>query len=85
MRTLIFIATGLLLATVLLRLTPATYRLLAAGLFTVAWLAVSAWNLRTGMSHGYTFAQELPIHLALFGLPAALAWGLWWWLRRQGL
>ncbi len=38
---------------------------------------------RTGMSHGYTLAQEPPIHLVLFGVPAALAWGLWWW-GRQG-
>lgn len=81
MRTLIFIAVGLMLAAALLRLTPGPYRMWAAGLFTLAWLGVSAWNLRTGLSHGYTLAQELPIHVALFGIPAALAWGLWWWSR----
>ena len=81
MRTVIFIAVGVILAALLMRLTPASHRLLTAGLFTVGWLAVSLWNLQTGLSHGYTLAEELPIHLALFGIPAALAWGLWWWRR----
>lgn len=83
MRTLIFIAAGLLLAVMMLRLTPASRRTWAAGLFTVVWLGISGWNLRTGLSHGYTLAQELPIHVALFGIPAALVWGLWWSRRRE--
>lgn len=82
MRTLIFIAVGLVLAALLIRLTPAAHRTVPAAVFTLAWLGVSVWNLRTGMSHGYTLAQELPIHIALFGLPAAMAWGVWWWSRR---
>ncbi|MCD0503474.1 hypothetical protein [Bordetella petrii] len=81
MRTLIFIVVGVVLAAAAVRLTPPAYRLWAAGLFTLAWLAVSAWNLCTGLSHGYTLGQELPIHLALFGVPAAVAWGLWWQSR----
>lgn len=81
MRTLIFIAVGLVLAALLIRLTPVAHRTVAAAVFTLAWLGVSVWNLRTGMSHGYTLAQELPIHIALFGLPAAMAWGVWWWSR----
>ena len=81
MRTLIFIAGGVILAGLLVRLTPAAHRLLATGLFTLAWLGVSVWNLQTGLSHGNRLAEELPIHLALFGIPAALAWGLWWWSR----
>lgn len=81
MRTLIFVVVGLLLATLILRLTPTSYRLLAAITFTLAWLSVSIWNLRLGLSHGYTLAQEMPIHLVLFGIPVALTWGLWWWLR----
>lgn len=82
MRTLIFIVAGLVLAVALLRLAPPAYRLWAAGAFTLVWLGVSAWNLRTGLSHGYTLAQELPIHAVLFGLPAVVAWGLWFWWRR---
>ena len=81
MRTVIIIAIGLALALVLFRLTPASHRALAAGAFTAVWLGVSAWNLRIGLSHGYTLAQELPIHAVLFGVPVALAWGLWWWSR----
>jgi hypothetical protein len=81
MRTVILITVGLLLAVALLRLAPAPYRTWTCALFTLAWLGLSAWNLRTGLSHGYTLAQELPIHLVLFGIPAAAAWGLWWWAR----
>lgn len=81
MRTLVFIAVGLVLAVATLRLSPATHRTMAAALFTLGWLLVSAWNLRTGLSHGYSLAEELPIHVALFGIPAALAWGFWWWSR----
>lgn len=78
MRTVFFIAVGLALAAALLKLAPAAYRTLAAGIFTLGWLGVTAWNLRTGLSHGYTLAEELPIHVALFGLPVAVAWLLWW-------
>lgn len=82
MRTLILIVIGLVLATMLLRLAPAAWRTTAAALFTLLWLAISAWNLRTGLSHGYTLAQELPVHVPLFGVPVTLAWGLWWLARR---
>ncbi len=82
MRTLIFIAAGLVLAVALLRLAPAAHRLWAAGAFTLLWLGVSAWNLRTGLSHGHTLAQELPIHAVLFGVPVAVAWGIWFRWRR---
>lgn len=81
MRTLIFIAVGLVLAAVMVRLTPAGHRVMSAGLFTLAWLAVSAWNLRTGMAHGYSLTEELPVHVALFGIPTALAWGICRWSR----
>ena len=82
MRTLIFIVMGLVLAVAMLRLAPAAYSLWMAAGFTLIWLGVSAWNLRTGLSHGYTLAQELPIHAVLFGVPVLMAWGLWFWLRR---
>lgn len=82
MRTVILIVVGLVLAAALLRWSPVPYRTWVAGIFSVAWLGLSAWNLRTGLSHGYTLAQELPIHAALFGIPFAVAWGIWWWLRR---
>lgn len=81
MRTVIFIVAGLILAGLALRLAPAAHRALAAGVFTLIWFCVSAWNLRTGLSHGYTLAEELPIHIALFGIPAVSAWAVWWWQR----
>ena len=76
MRTLILIAAGLVLALLSLRIAPAAYRGWAAASFTVVWLGVCAWNLSTGLSHGYTLAEELPIHAVLFGVPVALAWVL---------
>lgn len=82
MRTLILIAIGLALAAAILRFAPVNQRTLAAGLFTLLWLIASALNLRTGLSHGYTLAQELPIHALLFGLPTLAIWLAWGWLRR---
>lgn len=82
MRTLIFILAGLTLAAVVLRFAPPAHRMLAVSIFSLVWLAVAAFNLRTGLSHGYTLAQELPIHLVLWGVPVAGAW-LWaWWSGR---
>lgn len=81
MRTLIVIGVGLILAAMLMWLVPVAHRTLAAGIFTMVWLGVSALNLRTGLSHGYTLAEELPIHVALFGIPVTLVWALWVWSR----
>ncbi|MEC7119646.1 MAG: hypothetical protein VXW65_07075 [Pseudomonadota bacterium] len=39
------------------------------------WLLFSLWNLRVGMSHGYTLLQELPFLLLNFGVPVLFA--LW--------
>lgn len=82
MRTLIIVVAGLMLAVLILRLTPAPQRTLAAVAFSALWFVAAAWNLRVGLSHGYTFAQELPIHVVLYGVPTAAAWALWWWMRR---
>ncbi|MDZ4299160.1 MAG: hypothetical protein U0998_03565 [Moraxellaceae bacterium] len=83
MRTLTLIVIGLLLAAGLLRLAPAAYRTVTVVAFTILWLGVCGWNLQLGLSHGYTMAEELPIHLALFGLPAAFIWSVWWRQRGQ--
>lgn len=81
MRTLIIITVGLVLAAVALRLAPSVYRTVAAATFTLIWLGVCVWNLRLGLSHGYSLSVELPIHLVLFGLPAVAAWSMWWLWR----
>lgn len=83
MRTLIIVIAGLALAALGLRLTPAGSRMLVGVLFTIVWLAATLLNLRTGLSHGYTLAQELPIHALIFSVPVA-AWWLYAWLNRQG-
>lgn len=78
MRTIILLAVGVVVAYVFYRCAPAGRRRLAAACFTALWLALCAWNLYTGLAHGYSLAEEVPIHLVLFGVPTALAWGLAW-------
>ena len=82
MRTLVLVVVGLLLAAGVLRFAPLAWRTAAVGVFTLVWLAACALNLRIGLSHGYTLAQEFPIHAVLFGVPVAAAWGAWLWMRR---
>jgi hypothetical protein len=46
----------------------------AAALFIVLWLLISAANMWVGVAKaGYTVAQELPILALIFGVPAAAA------------
>ncbi|WP_020558740.1 hypothetical protein [Thiofilum flexile] len=82
MRTLIIICIGLALAALTLWFTPAAKRLLFGAVFTVGWLLATLWNLNTGLSHGYTLAEELPIHLMLFGVPVAAYW-LYVWFKQN--
>ena len=50
-----------------------------AKLFMPLWLIGAAVNMWLGVSHaGYSVAEELPIFLAIFGVPAAVAGVLWW-------
>jgi len=79
MRTLILILSGFALAALMLHFAPRSRVMLATALFALVWLGVCCWNLWTGLSHGFTLAQELPIHLVLFGLPVLAAW----WLGRR--
>lgn len=82
MRTLAFILIGLLLLGVALALSRPTWRPRVALGFIVAWLAVSAANLGVGLSHGYSLAEELLVHLFLFGIPALAA--AWAWRHFPG-
>lgn len=81
MRTLIIIFIGLVLAALTLWFTPQAKRVVLGIAFTAGWLVATLWNLRTGLSHGYTLAQELPIHLVLFTVPVAAYW-LYVWFKR---
>lgn len=50
----------------------------AAVWFIPFWLLAAAANLSIGMRHGYSFTEELPIGLVVFGVPAAIAAAIWW-------
>jgi hypothetical protein len=51
----------------------------AALFFLPAWLAGAAINLWYGVSKaGYSVAEESPIFLLIFAVPAAVALLLWW-------
>ena len=83
MRTLIFIAVGLIVLVSLLAIIRPAWRAPAALGFIAAWFVVSAVNFGIGLSAGYSLAEELLVHLFLFGIPAlAAAWA--WRKYRDG-
>lgn len=49
-----------------------------AKVFIALWLVGAFINMWIGTTHGYTWAEELPIFLGIFAVPAAIA-GLVWW------
>jgi hypothetical protein len=52
---------------------------LAVKVFAVLWFAVSAINMWVGVARaGYSFAEELPIFLLIFSVPAAVAAYVYW-------
>ena len=51
----------------------------AAKLFIPVWLAIAAINMWMGVSRaGYSVAEELPIFLVIFAIPAGIALFIWW-------
>ena len=51
----------------------------AAKIFILVWLAATLFNMWLGVARaGYSVAEELPIFLILFIIPAAAAGFLWW-------
>jgi hypothetical protein len=52
---------------------------LGAQLFIPLWLIGAGINMWIGVSRaGYSVAEELPIFVGIFGVPAAVAALLWW-------
>jgi hypothetical protein len=52
---------------------------MAAKLFIPLWLAAAAINMWLGVSRaGYSVNEELPIFLAIFAIPGAMAAFVWW-------
>lgn len=74
MRTLIFIVTGLVFMALAMWLTKPAKRTTTAWLFTAVWSLATLWNLRAGMSHGYSLQEELPIQAVIFAVPVLGAW-----------
>ena len=51
----------------------------AALVFIPLWLIGAAINMWIGVNRaGYSYADEIPIFLAVFAVPAAVALWLWW-------
>lgn len=73
---IVFLALVVGLAAVLKR----PFRSLLPG-FLILWALAAALNMYIGVSHaGYSIAEETPIFLIIFGIPAALAL---LWARRS--
>lgn len=83
MRTALIIVAGLVvlaLAVFSAKMLSGTHAMAtAAKIFISVWLAVAIVNLWIGVSRvGYTVAEELPILLVVFGIPAAAAAFVLW-------
>jgi len=88
MHTVIVIAGGLVLLVLFMlvgryfdRSTAAVAH--AALWFIVVWLLATGFNLSIGVRRGYSIAEELPIALLVFGVPAAAAAIVWFRLTRS--
>lgn len=77
MHTVMVISAGLVLLALFVvgsRLIGRPFRPLLA-VYLVAWFVCAAVNMAVGISvASYTFMQELPIFLAVFAVPAVIAW-----------
>jgi hypothetical protein len=85
MRTFVFVLSGFLLWAASLGIAKFLYGGLAGQMrvaslvFVAAWFLVAAINLGVGvLKAGYTVAEEMPIFLLIFGLPAAVAFIVNW-------
>jgi len=81
MRTIMILVGGFVLLGVCLLASRGLASSLALGakVFIPIWLLVAATNMWIGVSRaGYSVAEELPIFLLIFGVPAAVAVFVWW-------
>ena len=80
MHTVKVIACGLVLLTLCLVFGRAA----GAKLFLPLWLVAAIVNLWIGVSRaGYTVADEAPVFLIVFGVPAAVALAALWQMSKQ--
>ena len=85
MRTLLFLIAGTMLLAAFLLLAKlfsasvADAPRVALISFVVVWLVISGLNMWIGVTRaGYSIAEELPIFLLIFGVPAVAAALLKW-------
>jgi hypothetical protein len=83
MRTIVIIAGGLGLLVVALLvgrwMGGAPTMVTFAKVFVLVWLAVALLNMWMGVARaGYSVAEEFPIFLVIFAIPAAVALFIWW-------
>ena len=85
MRTIIIILGGLVLLGVcvfggrMIGGSGAGTTATAAKIFIVIWFVAAAINMWIGVTRvGYSIAEELPIFLVIFAIPAAVAAVVWW-------
>jgi len=84
-RTLVIILGGLVLfslAVLAARLiggTAAGPMITAAKVFLLVWFVIALVNMWLGVAQaGYSVAEELPIFLLIFAVPAVVAGFVWW-------
>jgi hypothetical protein len=83
MRTILIILGGLVLLGLFLFggrwIGGAGTMVTAAKVFIPIWLAAALYNMWVGVSQaGYSVAEELPIFLLIFAVPAIVAAFVWW-------
>jgi hypothetical protein len=85
MRTGLFLLAGFMLlaaSLILAKLYAENFpssTLVATTAFVVLWLGLTGFNMWVGVNKaGYSVAEELPIMLMLFGIPAVVAVVLKW-------
>jgi hypothetical protein len=85
MRTIVIILGGLLLLGVAILLPRwiggggTQMMVTTAKVFIPIWLAVALLNMWIGVSRaGYSVAEEFPIFLIIFVVPAGVALFIWW-------
>ncbi|MET0070238.1 MAG: hypothetical protein ABW096_09350 [Candidatus Thiodiazotropha sp.] len=79
MRTLMFIAGGVLLWAIITGLSRAMSSQATGGwtpmiVFAVIWFCIAAWNMWVGVTQaGYSLMEELPIFFVLYLVPLGIA------------
>jgi len=80
MHTIMVVLGGFLLLVICLLAGRLTKNMaIAALIFIPIWLGAAAINTWLGVSRaGYSVAEELPVFLVVFAIPAVVALFIWW-------